>query len=198
VKRKGRVWLRVGAVVATAAVAHVLLSSFPNRDDAAAEVIQRSGGEVRRTPRLLWLAVITDASDAFYPRGDVWAVELRDAEIGSEVAERLSALRSLSDLDVYRCRVPAGMATSLIPPSGELLRVYISSTNVGDRHISTLEHCPNLRSLTLKGTDISDASVAAIVQCRKLGSIVLRGNKLTDAGIAAIRAALPGANVVTE
>jgi hypothetical protein len=195
-KRKGCAWLAVGVVV-TATVAHVLLSYLPNRDDAAVEVLRGAGGgEVRRTCRLLPLSALLDAE--IYPRGDVWSVYLRDAEISNEVAERLSGLRSLYALDIYRCRVPAGMTTALIPPSDQMRRVYISDANVGDHQISTLRDCPNLQSLTLKGTDVSDASVPTIVMCRKLGSIVLRGNKFTESGIATLRAAFPSANVVTE
>lgn len=195
-KRKGCAWFGVGTLTA-AILAHVLLSTLPNRDDAAVEAIRGVGGEARRTPRLLWLATIADASDAFYPHGDVWSVELRDAEVGPGVADGLSTLRSLHFLDLYRCRLPPGVTANLVPPSGSLRSVSASDTNLGDHHIIGLGDCPSLVYLTLDGTEVTDASVPTITRCRNLGSIVLRRNKITEAGIAAIRAAFPRANVVT-
>lgn len=196
-KRKGCAWFGVGTL-ATAILAHVLLSTLPNRDDAAVEAIHGAGGEARRTPRLLWLATIADASDAFYPRGDVWSVELRDAEVGPGVADGLSTLRSLESLDLYRCQLPPGMTATLIPPSGSLRSVFAYDTNLGDHHIIRLGDCPSLVYLILDGTEVTDASVPTITRCRNLGYIVLRRNKISEDGIGAIRAAFPRANVVTE
>ncbi|MFO0852436.1 MAG: transposase [Gemmataceae bacterium] len=196
-KRKGCAWFGVGSLAA-AILAHVLLSAFPNRDDTAVEAIRGIGGEARRTPRLLWLAAIADACDAFYPRGDVWSVELRDAEVSPGVADGLSTLRSLQSLDLYRCRLPPGMTVNLVPPSGSLRSVYAYNTNLGDPHVVRLGDCPSLVYLFLDGTEVTDASIPTIIRCRTLGHIVLRRNKITEAGIAAIRAAFPRANVVTE
>ncbi len=181
-----------------AILAHALLSTLPNRDDEVADGIQAVGGEVRRTPRLFWLAVYTDAIDAFYPRGDLWSVELRDAEISPSAADGLSTLRSLEHLDLFRCRLPPELTTKLVPPSKSLQSLFVTDTNLGDHHISRLGECPNLVYLFLDGTELTDASVSTISRCQNLGSIILRRNKMTEAGIAAIRAALPRANVVTE
>jgi hypothetical protein len=189
----------VGAVVvAMAILAHILLSTLPNRDDAAADALREAGGEVRRTPRFLWLAVMTDVPDAFYPRGDVWSIDLRDAEVGPGVADHLPTLRSLQFLDLDRCRIPAGVSTNLVPPSGELRGVSVRDTNIADCHLSRLGDCPNLIHLILDGTDVTDASVPTITRCRSLGYVVLRRSKVTPGGVAAIRKALPRANVVAE
>lgn len=191
----GCTWLAIWAVSA-AMSAHVLLSVLPNRDDAAVDAIRNSGGEVRRTPRLLWLSTTADAD--FYPCGDVWTVELTGAEIDVGLASHLAGLNSLSDLGLHRCRVPAGTTATLIPTSEHVRGIHISDTDAGDRQIATIGSCRNLIFLTLDGTAVSDASVQVIVRCRNLGRIVLRRNKMTPEGIAAIRAALPTANVISE
>lgn len=196
-KRKGCAWLMIGAVSA-AVLAHVLLSALPNRDDAAADAIRGAGGKARRTPRLEWLAVRTDAYDAFYPRGDVWSAYLRDAEVGPDVADGLSTLRSVEHLDLVRCRLRPDVTANLVPPSASLGSLYVSDTDLRDCHIGRLGDCPNLSSLTLDGTQATDASVPVIARCRSLRSIILRGNKITGAGFAAVRAAFPRASVVTE
>lgn len=193
---KGFAVLAIGAL-ATPILAHILLSHFPNRDDAAVDAIRGAGGVARRTPRLLWLSVITDAPDAFYARGDVWDVELHDSEIGTDVARRLATLRSLQGLGMCRCRVPPGMTTNLVPPSESLRGVSAFDTNLGDHNISGLVDCPNLGHLLLDGTEVTDNAVPTITRCRNLGYIVLRRNKITAAGVAAIREAFPRANVVT-
>ncbi len=194
-RRKGCAWLVVGAVVAVL-LAHLLLSALPNRDDAVVAAVRGAGGEVRRTPRLLGLSTMTDA--AIYPRGDVWLVEVRDAEVSDELAEPLSTLRSLDHLDLYRCRLAVRAAADLVPPAGSLRSISVTETNLGDEHLRRLGECPNLVPLILDGTDVTDASVPAITRCRGLGYSALRRHKLTAAGVAAIRAAFPRSNAVTE
>ena len=194
-RRKGCVWLVVAAVAAVLLV-HLLLSALPNRDDAVVAAIRGAGGEVRRTPRLLRLSTMADAEVC--PRGDVWPVELRDAEVSDELAASLSTLRSLDSLDLYRCPLAMGTTADLIPPTGSLRSVFARETNLGDEQLRRLGDCPNLAYLILDGTDITDASVPAITRRRGLGYIVLRRHKLTTAGVAAIRAAFPRSNVVTE
>jgi hypothetical protein len=194
-KRNGCVWVGIGAVL-VALVAHFLLSVVPNRDDAAVDVICQAGGEVRRTPRLLWLSTFADTE--IYPYGDVWNVEFSNAAISNEVADGVSTLSSLSDLGMYRCQMLPGTTANMIPTSDDLRSVSILDTKVGDQHISNLRNCPNVGFLILEGTDVSDASVPNIVRCRRIGCIVLRNNKLTDEGIAVIRMAFPSANIVIE
>ena len=193
--RMGCTWLAIGTV-AVAVLTHVLLSVLPNRDDAAVDDIQKAGGEVRRTPRLLWLSTMADAD--FYPYGDVWDVELTGAEIDEGLAAQISGLHSLYDLRLYRCLVPIEMTGIIIPTSDHLQGIHISDTAAGDRHIESISTCRNLIFLTLDGTAVTDASVPVIVRCRNLGCLVLRRNKMTPEGIAAIRTALPATNVIAE
>lgn len=192
--RKRWGWISLGAVI-VGFVSHLLLSYCPNRDDRAAEAIEEAGGEVRRTPRLFWLSVFADAPDHFYPRGDVWNVELRNAEIGSRVADSLSTLRSLDALTLTRCRLAPEITTNLVPPSESLRMLYALDTNLGDDHIARLGDCPNLVYLMLDGANVTDASIPTISRCRKLGYILIRRCKITSGGMESIRAAFPRANI---
>jgi len=182
--------------MASPILTHVLLTRFPNRDDAKANAIRGADGEVRRTPRFCLLSLMTDSE--IYPHGDVWNVELRNAQVESDLIGRLSTLQSLQSLAISRCRLPSGTTANLIPRSTSLRMVFITDTNFGDDQLSGLVECPNLIYLILDGTDITDASIPIIMRCRNLGYIVLRRNKISEAGIAAIRAAFSRSNVVTE
>jgi hypothetical protein len=194
-RKKGCLHLFIAVVVA-AIVTHLLLVFTPNRDDSAAAAILAAGGEIQRTDRLLMLSAVIDTP--LYPRGDIWDVTIRNAEIDGSLARHLSSLRSLYHLSLNRCQVPPGMKTPLIPASKDLRSVYISDSNFGDAQLTSLASCPNLWFLALEGTEVTDASVPVICKCRKLNVIHFERSKLTDKGIATIRASFPTANFTTE
>jgi hypothetical protein len=158
------------------------------KQKAAAEAIEKAGGEVAFEPT--WLGKLL-RDDSLW---SVYSVDLCAQSTTDDVLVHLQGLSQLQVLWLASTRVTdAGLMH--LQGLSQLQVLWLDNTKVTDAGLVHLQGLSQLRELSVIDTKVTDAGLAHLQGLRQLQNLRLKDTKVTDEGIKRLQQALPSCKI---